>query len=136
MLNGFKDFIYLILHYNYLETMSKILDALQCKCPKCKKGNMFSDKGNILVFRIPQMREKCKVCQFKFEKETGFFFGAMFVSYALAAGQMMISLLVFWSFIELSPIKVFIIISITAFLLATINYRLSRSIWTYLFYKD
>jgi uncharacterized protein (DUF983 family) len=116
--------------------MSKVFDVLHCKCPKCKKGTIFMDRGNILLFKIPKMNPSCPECNFKFEKETGFFFGAMFVSYALAVGQMILSLIVFWAFIDLSPLKVFLIIALTAFLLATINYRISRAIWIYLFYKD
>ncbi|MFV9550146.1 DUF983 domain-containing protein [Algibacter sp. PT7-4] len=116
--------------------MSTFLDALNCKCPNCKKGHMFSNKGNILLFNIPKMHNTCLVCNYKFERETGFFFGAMFVSYALAAAQMIASLMVFWYFIDLSPLRVFAIIVVIAFLLSTINFKLSRSIWIYLFYKN
>jgi uncharacterized protein (DUF983 family) len=87
--------------------MKKIFDVLNCKCPKCEKGNIFNDPGNILLFNIPKMNNRCKECDFKFEKEPGFFFGAMFVSYGLAAAQMIISLFVFWSFIDFLPLKVF-----------------------------
>ncbi|MEP0302665.1 MAG: DUF983 domain-containing protein, partial [Maribacter dokdonensis] len=72
---------------------------------------------------------------FKFEKETGFFFGAMFVSYALAVAQMIISLVLFWYFVDLSPLRVFTIIALVTVLLSTFNFRLSRSIWIHLFYK-
>jgi uncharacterized protein (DUF983 family) len=116
--------------------MSTIANILSCKCPKCKKGDMFINKGNILLFSIPPMYDRCTECDFKFEKETGFFFGAMFVSYGLAAAQMIASLIIFWVFMDLSPLKVFLIITLTAFLLATINYRVSRSIWVYIFYKN
>lgn len=116
--------------------MSKVLNALKCKCPNCKKGKIFNTKGNILLLNIPKMNDRCTVCNYKFERETGFFFGAMFVSYALAAAQMITSLVLFWYFIDLSPLRVFAIIVIIAFLLSTINFKLSRSIWIYLFYKD
>jgi len=95
---------------------------------------MFSNRGNILLFKIPEMKTKCEVCDFKFEKEPGFFFGAMFVSYALAVGQMIISLVIFWQIIDFSPLKVFLIIALIALLLSTLNYKISRSIWVHLFY--
>ena len=116
--------------------MSKVIYALSCKCPNCKKGKIFSNGGNILLFNIPKMNKRCPKCNYKFEREIGFFFGAMFVSYALAAAQMITSLVVFWYFIDLSPLRVFFIITAIAFLLSTINFKLSRSIWIYLFYKD
>ncbi|GGG50929.1 DUF983 domain-containing protein [Bizionia arctica] len=114
--------------------MSKVIDALNCKCPNCKKGNIFMNGGNLLLFKIPKMNNKCPECNYKFEREVGFFFGAMFVSYALAAAQMITSLVVFWYFIDLSPLRVFAIIGVLAFLLSTFNFKLSRSIWIYLFY--
>ena len=115
--------------------MKKVFTVLNCKCPQCEKGNIFYDSGNILLFNIPKMNNRCTECDFKFEREPGFFFGAMFVSYGLAAAQMIISLIVFWSFIDFSPLKVFLIITVIAVLLGTINYRVSRSIWIYLFCK-
>ncbi|WP_339836815.1 DUF983 domain-containing protein [uncultured Maribacter sp.] len=116
--------------------MSKVLDVLKCKCPNCKKGKVFSDQGNILMFRMPKMNKRCTECDFKFEKETGFFFGAMFVSYALTVAQMIVSLVLFWHFIDLSPLRVFAIIAAISILLSTVNFRISRSIWIYIFYKD
>ena|SRR5690606_1583677 len=116
--------------------MNKIINALNCKCPNCKEGKMFNKGGYLLMFRIPDMNKRCKVCNYEFERETGFFFGAMFVSYALAAAEMITCLVLFWYLIDLSPLKVFGIIVLIAILLSTINFKLSRSIWLYIFYKD
>ncbi|MGJ8715150.1 MAG: DUF983 domain-containing protein [Maribacter stanieri] len=82
------------------------------------------------------MNARCTECNFKFEKETGFFFGAMFVSYALAVAQMIVSLVLFWSFVDLSPLRVFALIAVISILLSTVNFRISRSIWIYIFYKS
>ena len=116
--------------------MSKVVDVLNCKCPNCKEGNIFNNRGSKLFLKIPKMSERCLLCNYKFERETGFFFGAMFVSYALAAGQMIASFVVFWYFFDLSPLRVFSIIAVMAVLLSTTNFKWSRSIWIYLFYKD
>ncbi|WP_437398800.1 DUF983 domain-containing protein [Flagellimonas lutimaris] len=82
------------------------------------------------------MYGRCPQCNYKFERETGFFFGAMFVSYALAAAQMVACLVIFWYLIGLSPLNVFIIIAIMAATLSSLNFKLSRSIWIYFFYRD
>lgn len=116
--------------------MKEVIDVLSCKCPKCKKENIFNNRGNILLLKMPKMNDRCVACNYKFEKEPGFFFGSMFVSYALGAGQMIISLIIFWHFLDLSPLNVFFITAITLVLLSTVNFRISRSIWIYLFYKD
>ncbi|MAN28380.1 MULTISPECIES: DUF983 domain-containing protein [Mesonia] len=116
--------------------MNKALEIVKCKCPKCGKGNMFNKKGNIFLFKLPEMNKRCKHCDYKFEKETGFFFGAMFVSYAIAAAEMISILVLFWYLIDLSPLNVFFIIVFVAVLSSTFNFRLSRSIWTHIFYKN
>ena len=115
--------------------VGRIEPILRCKCPNCKNGDIFQNQGSGLLFRIPKMYRRCPVCNYKFERETGFFFGAMFVSYALAAAQMIICLIIFWHLIGLSPLSVFIIIAIMAAILSSLNFRLSRSIWIYLFYR-
>jgi len=116
--------------------MGEIDNVLQCKCPKCKSGNIFRNHGTTLPFRIPKMYGRCPQCNYKFERETGFFFGAMFVSYALAAAQMIVCLVIFWYLIGLSPLHVFIIIAIMAATLSAQNFKWSRSIWIYMFFKD
>ena len=113
--------------------MSKVVGILKGKCPNCKKGDVFETKGSIFLLRMPKMNERCKTCNLKFEKETGFFFGAMFVSYALAVAEMIASLILFWLLMDLSPLIVFVIITVIAFITSTFNFRLSRTIWIYLF---
>lgn len=53
------------------------------KCPKCRKGNIFKTS----LFNLSgfwKMNSHCTVCGVTFEPEPGFYFGAMFVSYALS----------------------------------------------------
>lgn len=68
--------------------MSQIKHMLKGNCPNCHKGDIFKTSGNIFKFKMPKMNESCPVCGYRFERETGFFFGAMYVSYALAAAEM------------------------------------------------
>lgn len=39
--------------------MSVVLNALNCKCPNCKKGNIFNSRGSLLLFKIPEMSDAC-----------------------------------------------------------------------------
>lgn len=116
--------------------MSNIFKMVKCKCPKCREGDIFNEKGSIFLLKMPKMNKYCEECNFKFEKETGFFFGAMFVSYALATAEMILSFVIFWYFINLTPLNVFFIIAIISIFASTLNFRISRSIWIYLFYKN
>ena len=116
--------------------MGTAKDILGCKCPKCQKGDMFQRKDSFVSLGIPKMHQRCPNCGYKFERETGFFFGAMFVSYGLAAAQMIATFVIFWYFIGLSPLNVFLIVVFMAALLSTLNFKWSRAIWLYLFFKN
>ena len=50
-------------------------------CPRCRTGDIFRSS----IFRgFPKMHECCPVCGLKFEREEGYFLGAMYISYGLA----------------------------------------------------
>ena len=57
---------------------------LELKCPRCRKGRMFITKPYSKNFTT--MEQNCEVCNLHFEIEPGFFWGAMYVSYAFTVG--------------------------------------------------
>jgi len=58
------------------------------QCPRCRTGKIYSTS----IFRIfPRMNVRCPGCGLKFEREQGYFLGAMYFSYAI--GTVAISLL-------------------------------------------
>ena len=113
-----------------------IVSVVSGRCPKCKSEKIFNKQGNLLLFRIPKMNSKCNNCGFLFLSEAGFFFGAMFVSYALIVGQAVALFVILHVFLDLTYVLTFISIIALITLIGTINYRLSRIIWIYLFYSD
>ena len=56
---------------------------LQLKCPKCRQGDLFCNKSSYKYKGFFDMPKKCSECGQDFEIETGFYYGAMYVSYAL-----------------------------------------------------
>jgi uncharacterized protein (DUF983 family) len=55
-------------------------DILRQRCPRCRAGNIF----RYSIFRgFPKMHERCPICDLKFDREPGYFLGAMYVSYGL-----------------------------------------------------
>ena len=50
--------------------------VLRQRCPRCLEGRVFSG--------FLTMRDVCPMCGHVFEREPGYFVGAMYVSYALA----------------------------------------------------
>lgn len=55
-------------------------------------GRIF--KGSMLW--LTRMNETCPVCGLKFEREEGYFLGAMYISYAMAVPLLLLFLLLFW----------------------------------------
>ena len=112
-----------------------ISSILRGECPSCKKSKIFNSKGNLLLFRIPRMNKRCNKCNFKFEREPGFFFGAMFVSYALTAAEFITFSIISYFILGMSLSITFFGVVLLAILMSTVNFRLARVIWIYIFSK-
>jgi len=81
------------------------------------------------------MQKRCNVCSQHFEPETGFYYGAMFISYLLIA---LISFIVVCFNIFVLGIQVEISFGILLIILAMIyfwNLRFCRSLWIHLVIK-
>ena len=53
---------------------------ITAKCPKCRVGNIYANP--VYSFSGQKMLKSCPHCEMVFEKEPGYFYGAMYVSYA------------------------------------------------------
>ena len=114
---------------------TKAYSILYNKCPRCNKGDFFySHPYNIKQFGKKHFN--CSGCDLKFEREPGFFYGSMFVSYALS-----VALFIAWWILKIvllpqmeasAMILVMIVIQIG---LAPLILYLSKLIWLNLFVK-
>lgn len=68
---------------------NKGLSILKAKCPQCQSGKMFK-KSVLNLNGFTQMFDTCNVCGLTFEIEPGFFWGAMYVSYGITTGMMLV----------------------------------------------
>lgn len=101
------------------------------KCPNCQQEDIFERKGNIFLLQVPKMHEKCSHCSYRYDKEPGYFFGAMYLSYGMAILEL---LFVFAATFWLLPLAwFFVAIFSTLILMSFYNYRVSREIWVKLF---
>jgi hypothetical protein len=66
-----------------------MLALLQCKCPQCQSGKVFLHPAWKLN-KFTEMESHCPVCDVQFEIEPGFFWGAMYISYAMTVAMMLI----------------------------------------------
>jgi hypothetical protein len=99
--------------------------------PKCRRGNMF--KGNMYSFGGNTMPETCPRCGLHFEIEPGYFYAAMYVSYAFNVAEAVTIAMATYTLtgnME-SPWLYLGLILGGCFLLAPFNYRYSRIILLY-----
>ena len=100
------------------------------KCPRCRIGNIFTEPFNIAD--PLNMPDKCSCCGQKTEPEPGFYYGAMYISYMLSSGLLLLPalLLVFYFEWTLGQAMAFTIF------LAIVSYlkilRGGRSIWLHM----
>lgn len=106
---------------------------LEGKCPKCEKGDIFKSAGNIFTLRAPIMHSHCENCGYRFEKEPGYFIGAMYVSYGLALIEVgIVFLALFW----IASFNILLIaILLTLILGSFFNFRFARIFWIWIFQK-
>ncbi|VXB50806.1 conserved hypothetical protein [Flavobacterium sp. 9AF] len=111
-----------------------LLNLFKNRCPNCTKGKVFKNGLFNIGFGFPKMNTNCPNCNFKFEKEPGFFFGAMFVNYALGCAEALLTYFVANPFFKATfDLRIFPIIGIVILALSIFNIKLSRLIWIYIF---
>lgn len=110
-----------------------IRPLLQGVCPKCHGDKIFKTKGSFTSFKMPEMNEKCSKCGLVFDKEPGYFLGAMYISYGFAVIQLMIAFLIFVKLVSLTWLFLIMFAVLIGFMF--INYRYSRIGYIYIFHK-
>ena len=114
--------------------MSYVSNVVTGVCPNCKKTKVFKTLGNPILFKMPQMNDECVACNYSFHRETGFYFGAMYMSYALTVAEM-VAVFVIGLLLKLSFLHMFMMVVVVILALSTFNYRISRLMWLNIFYE-
>ena len=108
----------------------RLQHALHNRCPRCYHGPLF--KANPYVLRrIGQMPKTCPACELVYEPEPGFFFGALIVSYALAAPSCLLYFLLLNMGMRIPFDMALGMVAVTQLLLAPFLFHFSRSVWIY-----
>lgn len=110
------------------------------RCPQCREGNMFRDKGSYHLKSFMKMNENCPVCGQITELEQGFYYGTGYVSYALTVAFSVSTFVAWWVLIGISvdDNRVFWWMGINAVLMILLQpyfMRLSRAVWLSFFVK-
>ncbi|EEI93445.1 DUF983 domain-containing protein [Sphingobacterium spiritivorum] len=110
---------------------NELKSALEGKCPRCRKGDLF--KAPLFSFRSKKMNETCPHCGLKFEKEPGYFYVAMYISYAFNVAELLTACFATYFLTNnLESPWLYLGVSLSAaILMAPVNYRYSRVVLLY-----
>lgn len=103
-----------------LNPLSALLNGL---CPRCRQGRIYAS--------IARMNERCPACGLKFEREQGYFLGAMGVSYLVGTPLLsaMIAILSFLVFPEWPAYKAILPALLIFLPVVPLVCQYSRIIW-------
>jgi uncharacterized protein (DUF983 family) len=97
---------------------------LRLRCPRCHRGRMFH--GSF------KMNDPCPVCGLLFQREEGYFLGAMYVSYGLSVvliGANYLAITTLFSDLGLTAVG---LLTLALYLpLVPAVFRYSRGLWVY-----
>jgi uncharacterized protein (DUF983 family) len=105
---------------------------LALRCPRCHEGKIFTSPA--LSFKFADMPKVCPVCGQPTEPEPGFYFGAMFVSYAFSVAIFAVTAVALYFLFGDPDIWVYVVtVAIVAMLCTPLSVRYSRMLMLYWF---
>jgi uncharacterized protein (DUF983 family) len=107
-------------------TLSGIFRQL---CPRCRSGRIFRSS---LYWGFPRMNDRCPVCGLNFNREPGYFLGAMYISYGLALALIFVFGAILWLATSWRVDKIAIWAVVFFLPFVPILTFLSRVLWIYL----
>ncbi|TWO33452.1 DUF983 domain-containing protein [Seonamhaeicola sediminis] len=112
-----------------LKKGTKIYSIITGCCPKCHQESMYSNKNAYIISDTLKINERCSKCDTKYRIEPSFFYGAMYVSYAVGIAFAVAAYVISNLFFNASLQVTFISIVGTLVVFMPIIMRLSRNIW-------
>lgn len=88
-----------------METTEKrpsVFNVFKCKCPRCRRGDMFENKNPYALKTTMKMNKECPVCGQPFNLEVGFYYGSSYVSYTVSIVLSVASFVAWWVLIGFS----------------------------------
>ncbi len=108
---------------------NKLYSIFTGTCPKCHKESMYVNKNPYRLGSVYEMHESCTSCGVKYKMEPSFFFGAMYVSYALGTAFGVAGFIISFFVLKLSLEQTFFVIVGLLVGFMPIIMRMARNIW-------
>ncbi len=112
---------------------TKIYSILTGTCPVCQEESMYIEKNPYKLNKVLKMHERCTNCNTKYKIEPSFFYGAMYVSYAVGIAFSVAAFIIAYLFFSATLLASFFAIVGTLVIFMPVIMRLSRNIWINLF---
>ena len=116
-----------------LKKGSKLNSILTGTCPKCQKESMYVDRNPLHFSKLLKMFDNCSYCGLKYQIEPSFFYGAMYVSYALNVAVGIGAFIISFVFFKTNLKTSFVTILVSIIVLYPIILRLARNIYINMF---
>src|SRR5690606_14294140 len=84
-----------------------VKSVVRCKCPRCRKANLFTQKNHYNLPKLFDMPDRCPNCGQDFFIEPGFYLGAMWVSYPFVLLTDVLLLAIFFLVFNMSIAEAF-----------------------------
>lgn len=107
----------------------KIKSTFTLKCPRCHQGNLFLHSNAYDFGRMGDMPDSCPVCGENFRREPGFYYGAMYVSYALTIAQSVAVFVAMYTFGSPHWKWYLLVNALSIVAMFPLIFRWSRAIW-------
>lgn len=118
-----------------LKKGNKLYSILTGSCPRCHNESMYLEPNPYKIGRLFEMHERCSHCGLKYKMEPSFFYGAMYVSYAVGVAFAVAAFIIAFIFFGASLLNTFFAIIGTLVVFMPVIIRLSRNIWINFFIK-
>ncbi|PKV51952.1 uncharacterized protein (DUF983 family) [Aquimarina sp. MAR_2010_214] len=113
---------------------SKLYSILFLKCPRCHNGP-FLEANPYHLKHFNKVKKRCPSCQLKYSIEPSFYYGSMYVSYAVGiAISIAVFILIQLFGLNLTPMYIFITIVTSLILLMPYIGAVSKLIWANFFF--
>ncbi len=108
---------------------TKLYSILTGSCPKCHQESMYTNKNAYIISETLKLNERCSHCNTKYQIEPSFFYGAMYVSYAVGIAFAVAAFVISFLILKANLKTTFISIVGTLVVFMPVIMRLSRNIW-------
>ncbi|MDA8876903.1 DUF983 domain-containing protein [bacterium] len=117
-----------------MKEVSAIKSIINCNCPRCRKGIVFKHK-NPYHRKFGEIEKKCSNCDLVYEMEQGFWYGAMYVSYAFGVALAIPTMLILTYITDLEIYQITGVIFLLLIATMPLLFRYSRSVWLHIFIR-